>query len=189
MKDLQRFLGPLPEGVAPGGLRGPLDPEMAEAWIDGLKNTGRAGQMPSGPFYPSPQQWKEIIAADGEASKAAGEAIGPATQKATTMGRVSNWLSLLVAAEAAYAEYKDSSAQTVAEGDLGAGMDVDEDHVRAGDGALRGDVEDVEEPLGPGAAPPHRVRRVDADRQARQPLQRIADNRTRRTFLGRDYGR
>jgi hypothetical protein len=109
---LSRLTEPFAEGVLPGGLRGAINPEMAAPWADALKGTGRAGQVPTGPFQASNSQWQEILAADAKASGEAGEALAPATSKATTMGRVSNGLSLLVAAEAAHHEYKHSAAQT-----------------------------------------------------------------------------
>ena len=112
VQHLKHLTQPLAEGVLPGGLRGTLNPEMAEPWIDMLKGTGRAGEAPTGAFQASNAQWQEILAADAKATGEAGEALGPATSQARGMGRLSNGLSLLVAAESAHEEYKHSSAQT-----------------------------------------------------------------------------
>src|SRR5215813_5675834 len=58
----------------------------------------------------------------------------------------------------------------VAQRRVGVGMEIDEDHVGAGDHPLRRDMEDIEEAVRAHAAPADGVRRVDADRQAREPV-------------------
>jgi hypothetical protein len=114
VEQLEHLIGlpqALPEAVQ--GLRAPLDPGMAEPWIEGLKESGRAGQVPTGPFFPSLQQVEEITVANAKGADEAAEAFVPAVNKATTLGRVSKALPWVVAAESAHEEYKDSSAQTM----------------------------------------------------------------------------